>query len=119
MSPSVLGLIAGDQTSWECEPLAQLAAKGELMAFEHTGFWQPMDTLREKNLLQELWANGKAPWKFGNDKRSFGLQILARQACPAYRPYRIQRRVACAMASPLGCACYWYKFAANNFAKFV
>ena len=59
----VLGLIAGDQTSWECEPLAQLAAKGELMAFEHTGFWQPMDTLREKNLLQELWANGKAPWK--------------------------------------------------------
>ena len=63
LSPSVLGLIAGDQTSWECEPLAQLAAKGELMAFEHTGFWQPMDTLREKNLLQELWANGKAPWK--------------------------------------------------------
>lgn len=63
LSPSVLGLIAGDQTSWECEPLAQLTAKGELMAFEHTGFWQPMDTLREKNLLQELWENGKAPWK--------------------------------------------------------
>ena len=63
LSPSVLGLIAGDQTSWECEPLAQLTAKGELMAFEHTGFWQPMDTLREKNLLQELWANSKAPWK--------------------------------------------------------
>ena len=63
LSPSVLDLIAGDQTSWECEPLAQLTAKGELMAFEHTGFWQPMDTLREKNLLQELWANGKAPWK--------------------------------------------------------
>ena len=63
LSPSVLGLIAGDQTSWECEPLAQLTANGELMAFEHTGFWQPMDTLREKNLLQELWTNGKAPWK--------------------------------------------------------
>jgi glucose-1-phosphate cytidylyltransferase len=63
LSPSVLGLIADDQTSWECEPLAQLTAKGELMAFEHTGFWQPMDTLREKNLLQELWVNGKAPWK--------------------------------------------------------
>lgn len=63
LSPSVLDLIANDQTSWENEPLAQLAAKGELMAFEHTGFWQPMDTLREKNLLQELWDNGKAPWK--------------------------------------------------------
>ena len=63
LSPSVLGLIAGDQTSWECEPLAQLTAKGELMAFEHNGFWQPMDTLREKNLLQDLWDNGKAPWK--------------------------------------------------------
>ena len=63
LSPSVLGFIAGDQTSWECEPLAQLAAKGELVAFEHNGFWQPMDTLREKNMLQELWDNGKAPWK--------------------------------------------------------
>ena len=63
LSPSVLGLIACDETSWEDEPLAQLAAKDELMAFEHTGFWQPMDTLREKNLLQELWDNGKAPWK--------------------------------------------------------
>ncbi len=63
LSPSVLDLIADDKTSWESEPLAQLAAMGELMAFEHTGFWQPMDTLREKNLLQELWVNGEAPWK--------------------------------------------------------
>ena len=62
LSPTVLDLIAGDQTSWEREPLAQLAAKEELMAFEHTGFWQPMDTLREKNLLQELWDTEKAPW---------------------------------------------------------
>ncbi len=63
LSPKVLVLIAGDQTSWESAPLTQLAAKGELMAFEHTGFWQPMDTLREKNLLEELWDSGKAPWK--------------------------------------------------------
>ena len=63
LSPSVLDLITDDKTSWESEPLAQLAAMGELMAFEHTGFWQPMDTLREKNLLQELWVNGEAPWK--------------------------------------------------------
>ena len=63
LSPKVLSLIADDQTSWESEPLTQLAAEGELMAFEHAGFWQPMDTLREKNLLQDLWDSGKAPWK--------------------------------------------------------
>ena len=53
----------GDQSSWEGEPLTGLAAAGELMAFEHTGFWQPMDTLRDKNLLEELWQAGSAPWK--------------------------------------------------------
>jgi glucose-1-phosphate cytidylyltransferase len=63
LSPQVLGRIAGDTTSWEAEPLAGLAAEGQLMAYEHTGFWQPMDTLREKNLLEELWSSGKAPWK--------------------------------------------------------
>ena len=63
LSPQVLARIADDSTSWEGEPLAGLAAEGQLMAFEHTGFWQPMDTLREKNLLEELWLSGKAPWK--------------------------------------------------------
>lgn len=63
LSPKCIDLIAGDQSSWEGEPLTQLAAAGQLMAFEHKGFWQPMDTLREKNLLEELWASGKAPWK--------------------------------------------------------
>lgn len=63
LSPKCIDLIAGDQTVWEGEPLTQLAADGELMAFEHKGFWQPMDTLREKNLLEELWATGNAPWK--------------------------------------------------------
>ena len=63
LSPQVLDRIAGDNTSWEAEPLAGLAAEGQLMAYEHTGFWQPMDTLREKNLLEELWSSGKAPWK--------------------------------------------------------
>lgn len=63
LSPQVLARIAGDSTSWEGEPLTGLAAEGQLMAFEHTGFWQPMDTLREKNLLEELWSSGKAPWK--------------------------------------------------------
>jgi len=63
LSPRCIGRIAGDATSWEIEPLTGLAADGELMAYAHHGFWQPMDTLREKNLLENLWASGKAPWK--------------------------------------------------------
>jgi glucose-1-phosphate cytidylyltransferase len=63
LSPRCLDLIAGDATSWEVEPLAKLASMNELMAYRHEGFWQPMDTLREKNLLEDLWASGQAPWK--------------------------------------------------------
>lgn len=63
LSPKCLDLIEGDQSSWEGEPLIKLAEMGEMMAFEHLGFWQPMDTLREKNHLEELWGAGKAPWK--------------------------------------------------------
>ena len=63
LSPSCIDLIASDSTSWEGEPLTRLAAQGELMAYEHSGFWQPMDTLRDKNHLEELWQNGKALWK--------------------------------------------------------
>ena len=63
LSPKVLALIEGDGTVWEREPLSKLANSGELMAFEHQGFWQPMDTLRDKLHLEHLWANGSAPWK--------------------------------------------------------
>jgi glucose-1-phosphate cytidylyltransferase len=63
LSPKCIDLIAGDQASWEGEPLMQLASEGQLMAFEHKGFWQPMDTLRDKTQLEELWQKGKAPWK--------------------------------------------------------
>ena len=63
LSPECLQFIDGDETSWENVPLTKLAASGQLMAFEHQGFWQPMDTLREKNQLDELWASGHAPWK--------------------------------------------------------
>lgn len=63
LSPKCLALIDSDRTSWEGAPLTKLASSGEMMAFEHRGFWQPMDTLREKNLLEELWMSGKAPWK--------------------------------------------------------
>ena len=62
LSPEVLELIDGDKTTWEEEPLERLADLGELMAFEHDGFWQPMDTLRDKIKLNELWDSGKAPW---------------------------------------------------------
>jgi glucose-1-phosphate cytidylyltransferase len=63
LSPKVVDFIDGDQSSWEGEPLTALAQQGQMMAFEHQGFWQPMDTLREKTHLEELWASGKAPWK--------------------------------------------------------
>jgi glucose-1-phosphate cytidylyltransferase len=63
LSPRCLDRISGDRTSWEAEPLTGLARDGELMAMTHHGFWQPMDTLREKNLLEELWQSGRAPWK--------------------------------------------------------
>jgi glucose-1-phosphate cytidylyltransferase len=63
LSPKVLELIAGNQTFWEREPLENLANRGELKAYCHDGFWQPMDTLRDKTHLEELWASGKAPWK--------------------------------------------------------
>lgn len=59
----VIDLIEEDLTAWEGKPLEALAARGELMAFPHHGFWQPMDTLREKTMLEDLWAAGKAPWK--------------------------------------------------------
>ena len=63
LSPACIDLIAGDHVAWEGAPLTELAARGELMAYPHPGFWQPMDTLREKMLLEELWAGGNAPWK--------------------------------------------------------
>jgi glucose-1-phosphate cytidylyltransferase len=63
LSPGCIDLIEGDQTSWEGDALTRLASAGQLMAFEHNGFWQPMDTLRDKTQLEDLWISGKAPWK--------------------------------------------------------
>jgi glucose-1-phosphate cytidylyltransferase len=63
LSPKVLDFIGDDSVSWEAEPLARLAQQQQLMAYEHAGFWQPMDTLREKNLLEDLWQSGQAPWR--------------------------------------------------------
>lgn len=61
--PSALDLIKDDNTTWEREPLEHLASSGNLAAFKHSGFWQAMDTLRDKNYLEDLWKSGKAPWK--------------------------------------------------------
>jgi glucose-1-phosphate cytidylyltransferase len=66
LSPEAIDYIDGDETTWEQEPLNRLASDGELMAYPHDGFWQPMDTLRDKNHLDELWASGAAPWKQWN-----------------------------------------------------
>ena len=63
LSPKVLDYVKGDDSIWEREPMEQLARDGQLTAYRHSGFWLPMDTLRDKNLLEELWASGKAPWK--------------------------------------------------------
>lgn len=63
LETSVLDRIEGDETLWELEPLEGIAAEGQLQAFKHDGYWKAMDTLREKNQLEELWATGNAPWK--------------------------------------------------------
>ena len=63
LSPKAIKYIAGDKTLWEQEPLKNLAAEGQLMAFKHSGFWQPMDTLRDKTHLEDLWRSERAPWK--------------------------------------------------------
>ncbi len=63
LSPKVIDYIAGDQTSWESSPLENLAHDNQLSVFRHEGFWQPMDTLRDKQHLEQLWRSGKAPWK--------------------------------------------------------
>lgn len=63
LEPGILDYIDGDQTTWECEAITRIAQSGQLRAFQHNGFWQPMDTLRDKNRLEELWASENPPWK--------------------------------------------------------
>ena len=67
LQPNVIDFIDGDASVWEAEPLEQIAQAGQLAAFRHEGFWQPMDTLRDKKLLEDLWAGGRAPWKVWRD----------------------------------------------------
>jgi glucose-1-phosphate cytidylyltransferase len=67
LSPKVGSYIAGDETVWEQEPMERLASDGQLSVYQHEGYWQPMDTLSDKNKLEELWASGRAPWKLWKD----------------------------------------------------
>jgi glucose-1-phosphate cytidylyltransferase len=67
LSPKVTDYVEGDKTVWERAPMEQLAAEGQMMAFEHGGFWQAMDTLRDKQYLEDLWAMGKAPWRIWHE----------------------------------------------------
>lgn len=67
LEPGIFDLIEGDSTVFEKEPLEKVAKMGELKAYKHDGFWQCMDTKREKEKLEELWASGKAPWKVWED----------------------------------------------------
>ncbi len=63
LEPEIFRYIEGDDSVWEQEPLMNLSKDGKLMAYKHAGFWKPMDTLRDKRELEELWASGNAPWK--------------------------------------------------------
>lgn len=68
LEPEVMDYIEGDSTVWEREPLERLAQEGQLAAYRHCGFWHPMDTLRDKTVLEELWSSGRAPWKSWHDE---------------------------------------------------
>lgn len=74
LEPEIIDYIEDDFTSWEREPLERLAEEGELSAFRHSGFWQPMDTLRDKHVLEEMWQAGKAPWYYMIQAKSESLQ---------------------------------------------
>lgn len=73
LEPEIFDYIDGDMTHWEKEPLERLARNGQLMAYKHTSFWQCMDTIREKKLLESLWESGKAPWKIWEDQQNASL----------------------------------------------
>ena len=89
LEPAVLDYIDNDATVWERGPLERLAAGGQLAAYRHPGFWQPMDTLRDRNLLEQLWQSGAAPWKVWAPE-------VAAPAPPALAPLRAVRRSAAA-----------------------
>jgi glucose-1-phosphate cytidylyltransferase len=96
LEPEVFDYIEGDMTEWERSPMETLARDGQLMAYRHEGFWQCMDTLRDKVLLEKLWQSGKAPWKvWGNGSESFGdwAQRIHRDGSGSHAARRGARRI--------------------------
>lgn len=91
--PEVFSYLDADDTVLEKQPLERLASEGQLRAFQHPGFWQPMDTLRDKQLLEKLWDSGHAPWKV-EDHEDVGLTVLCREASAGDGADRVQRRLA-------------------------
>jgi glucose-1-phosphate cytidylyltransferase len=89
----VFDYLTDDTSVLECEALERLAADGQLMAYRHSGFWQPMDTVRDRDLLEKLWSTGQAPWKVGSHRHD-GLRVLPGPASPGDGPDGLQRRVA-------------------------
>ncbi|NVO32552.1 glucose-1-phosphate cytidylyltransferase [Hymenobacter lapidiphilus] len=89
LEPAVIDYIDGDNTTWERAPLERLAAEGQLAAYRHPGFWQPMDTLRDRNMLEQLWQSGKAPWN-----------VWSQNPAPASRPLKPQPAVVPVLPAP-------------------
>jgi glucose-1-phosphate cytidylyltransferase len=87
LEPEVINYIQGDNTIWEREPLERLAAEGQLCAYKHRGFWQAMDTMRDKIKLEELWTSGKAPWKVWDREINFAIDELSAKAKMSYQLY--------------------------------
>ncbi|MGB2807851.1 MAG: glucose-1-phosphate cytidylyltransferase [Sedimentisphaerales bacterium] len=88
LDPKAIDYIEDDKTIWEREPLERLAAEGQLHAYKHQGFWHAMDTLRDKNKLEELWASGKAPWKLWGRKVPVEIEDIPMKATKSYQLYR-------------------------------
>ena len=99
--PEIFDYLGGDDTILEREPMERLAADGELMAYHHHGFWQPMDTLREKQMLESMWQAGKAPWRIWDERQDLTSHI-SRQKRAGHGPHRIQGSVAGHMAEEDG-----------------
>ena len=102
VEPEVFDLIEGDATVFEREPLENLARKAQLVAYVHRGFWQPMDTLRDKTQLEALWRSGKARGRSGNDDGGDRPRVLAREAGIPHGTHRIQGVLAFPLADENG-----------------
>ncbi len=87
LEPEVINYIQSDSTIWEREPLERLAAEGQLCAYKHRGFWQAMDTMRDKIKLEELWNTGKAPWKVWDKEIDFAIDEISAKAKMSYQLY--------------------------------